>query len=193
MNQNKIIRGDTKEKEAAKSVLIMAFSSDPWMRWWWPEPQVYLKNMTLFMNEYLAISIPAKGTYVVEDGSGASVWLPPGYLVEDRVLAPAVMEIPKPRQEHAFKMFEQFHRCHPEEDHWYLPWIGVDPVQHGQGLGSSMLKEVLTLVDEQGKVAYLESSNPLNISLYERHGFKVVDRIQEGDSPPVHPMTRQPR
>ena len=38
MNQNKIIQGDTKEKEAAKSVLIMAFSSDPWMRWWWPEP-----------------------------------------------------------------------------------------------------------------------------------------------------------
>ena len=193
MNHNKIILVDTKGKEAAKSVVIMAFSSDPWTRWWWPEPQVYLKNMTLFMNEFLGVSIPAKGTYAVEDGSGASVWLPPGYRVEDRVLAPAVFEIPEPRQEHAFKMFEQFRQSHPEEDHWYLPWIGVDPVLHGRGLGSSMLKEVLRLVDEQGKVAYLESSNPQNMSLYERHGFEVVGRIQEGDSPPVHPMTRQPR
>ena len=90
-------------------------------------------------------------------------------------------------------MFEQFRQSHPEEDHWYLPWIGVDPVLHGRGLGSSMLKEVLRLVDEQGKVAHLESSNPQNMSLYERHGFEVVGRMQEGDSPPVHPMTRQPR
>ena len=193
MTQKKIIPADNSWKEAAKSVLIMAFSADPWIRWWWPEPQVYLKNMTLFMNEYLSVSIPAKGTYVVEDGSGASVWFPPGFSIENEVLVPAILEIPESRKAHAFKMFKQFDQCHPKEDHWYLPWIGVDPIYHGQGLGSLMLKEVLRIADEEGKIAHLESSNPLNISLYKRHGFETIVRIQEGDSPPIHPMTREPK
>ena len=33
--------------------------------------------------------------------------------------------------------------------------------------------------------AYLESSNPKNMSLYERHGFESMGRIQIGDSPPA--------
>ena len=41
--------------------------------------------------------------------------------------------------------------------------------------------------------AYLESSNPKNMSLYERHGFESMGRIQIGDSPPAHPMIREPR
>ena len=193
MVQKRIIRANKSCIEAAKSVLVIAFSSDPWTRWWWPESQVYLKNMAIFMHEYLSVSIPAKGTYVVEDSSGASVWFPPGHSIDTEVLAPSIREIPESRKEYAFKMFDQFYQCLPKEDHWYLPWVGVDPIHHGQGLGSLMLKKVLRMVDEEGKVAHLESSNPMNISLYERHGFKVISRIQEGDSPPIHPMTRQPQ
>ena len=55
------------------------------------------------------------------------------------------------------------------------------------------MKHVLAIIDESGLPAYLESSNPQNISLYERHGFEVVGRIQIGASPPVHPMLRSAR
>ena len=30
--------------------------------------------------------------------------------------------------------------------------------------------------------AYLESSNPRNMSLYERHGFESMGKVQIGDS-----------
>ena len=39
-------------------------------------------------------------------------------------------------------------------------------------------------------VAYLESSNPLNVPLYERFGFEVIAEIQAGDSPAIWPMLR---
>jgi hypothetical protein len=42
-------------------------------------------------------------------------------------------------------------------------------------------------------VAYLESTNPANLSLYVRHGFEVVGQMQAGRSPPLFPMVRQPR
>ena len=62
-------------------------------------------------------------------------------------------------------MFDEFDDCHPKEDHWYLPFIGLDPSKQGQGIGSLILKESLKKADEQGKIAYLESSNPMNMSL----------------------------
>ncbi len=52
-----------------------------------------------------------------------------------------------------------------------------------EGLGALLMKHALRRCDEQGSVAYLESSNPRNISLYERHGFKIIGRIQSGSSP----------
>jgi hypothetical protein len=39
----------------------------------------------------------------------------------------------------------------------------------------------------------LESSNPANIPLYERHGFSVLGTIQVGSSPSVFPMLRSAR
>jgi len=35
--------------------------------------------------------------------------------------------------------------------------------------------------------AYLESSNPANIPLYQGHGFDILDTIQVGSSPPIFP------
>jgi len=43
------------------------------------------------------------------------------------------------------------------------------------------------------KLAYLESTNPANLSLYQRHGFEFIGNIQAGTSPPLFPMIREPR
>ncbi|MGH7928642.1 MAG: GNAT family N-acetyltransferase, partial [Candidatus Binatia bacterium] len=52
------------------------------------------------------------------------------------------------------------------------------PFQQGKGLGSALMRHALARCDGEGKAAFLESSNPKNVSLYERHGFEVVGRIQ---------------
>lgn len=88
-------------------------------------------------------------------------------------------------------IFEQMEKFHPTEPHWYLPLIGVDPVYQGAGLGSALMTEALKAVDRDGLIAYLESSNPRNISLYEHHGFEVIGEIQSGSSPVLRPMLRR--
>jgi ribosomal protein S18 acetylase RimI-like enzyme len=82
---------------------------------------------------------------------------------------------------------------HPHEPHWYLPLLGVDPTRQGQGIGSALLQHAAALCDRAGQLAYLESSNPANVPLYERHGFEVVGTIQAGASPTFYPMVRKPR
>ena len=90
-------------------------------------------------------------------------------------------------------VFEAMEEYHPEESCWYLPLIAVDPLYQSQGLGSQLMKHALNRIDEDGLPAYLESSNPRNMSLYERHGFEVMGQIQIGTSPPIHPMLRSAR
>jgi ribosomal protein S18 acetylase RimI-like enzyme len=91
------------------------------------------------------------------------------------------------------KIFEQMEKFHPAEPHWYLPMIGVDPARQGGGVGSALMAEALKVIDRNGAMAYLESSNPRNISLYKRHGFEVIGEIQSGSSPIVRPMLRKAR
>ena len=47
--------------------------------------------------------------------------------------------------------------------------------------------------DRERLAAYLESTNPRNITLYERHGFVKAGLIQSGSSPPIVPMVRRAR
>ena len=88
------------------------------------------------------------------------------------------------------KFFEEFSEYHPK-DAWYLAFIAVDPSKQGSGIGSFILKEALKMIDEKNEKAYLEASSERNMSLYERHGFECMGRIQINDSPPAFPMIRQ--
>jgi ribosomal protein S18 acetylase RimI-like enzyme len=82
---------------------------------------------------------------------------------------------------------------HPTEPHWYLPLIGVDSAHQGRGYGSALLRHALRQCDQDNVAAYLESSNPANVPLYERHGFVVLGTTQVGSSPPFIPMLRAAR
>jgi ribosomal protein S18 acetylase RimI-like enzyme len=90
-------------------------------------------------------------------------------------------------------VFEQMASFHPQEPHWYLPLIGVDPARQGQHLGDRLMAHALARCDADGLPAYLESSNPRNISFYQRHGFVELGKIQAGSSPTIVPMLRRPR
>ena len=51
----------------------------------------------------------------------------------------------------------------------------------------------LDIVDREHLPAYLDSTNPRNVSFYERHGFEVTGQWQTGESPPIISMLRAPR
>ena len=89
--------------------------------------------------------------------------------------------------------FEQMGRYHPSEPHWYLPLFGVDPFHQGKGYGAALMQHALIPCDRDHTLAYLESTNPKNIPLYERHGFELLDTVQVGASPHIFPMLRTPR
>jgi ribosomal protein S18 acetylase RimI-like enzyme len=90
-------------------------------------------------------------------------------------------------------LFDQMAGFHPHEPHWYIPLIGVDPRYQGRGYGTQLMRHGLATCDRDHKAVYLEATNPLNRTLYERLGFRVLGEIRSGNSLPMFPMLREPR
>ncbi len=180
--------------ERATALLTLAFSSDPPNRWAWPDPQQYLTSFPRFVRALGGRAFEQGTAYCLGGYVGAALWLPPGVQPdEETVVALFQRTIAEETQEDMFAVFEQMGRYHPNEPHWYLPLIGVDPAHQGRGYGSVLLQHVLAVCDRDGTPAYLESTSPESTRLYARHGFEVLGAIQVGACPPIFPMLRRPR
>lgn len=182
------------EEAGAIDALILAFSTDPMARWSLPDPRKYLAAFPSIARAFGGSAF-ARGTSYIADGfTGTALWLPPGAGPDEETLLRILNEnAGDDIKEDMPRIFEQMQKFHPTEPHWYLPMIGVDPAHQGAGVGSALMTEALKAVDRDGLIAYLESSNPKNVSLYERHGFEIIGEIQSGNSPVVRPMLRRAR
>ena len=182
------------DQASAIGVLTLAFSGDPMARWSLPDPAKYLEIFSLIARAFGGSAFEKGTAYVANGFTGAALWLPPGAGPDEESLKRLFDEntgddIKMDMQE----IFEQMEKSHPTEPHWYLPMIGVDPAHQGAGVGSALMTEGLKAVDRDGLIAYLESSNPKNIPLYQRFGFEVIGEIQSGSSPVLRPMLRKAR
>ncbi|MEM9274568.1 MAG: GNAT family N-acetyltransferase [Cyanobacteria bacterium P01_F01_bin.143] len=85
-------------------------------------------------------------------------------------------------------------KYHPQEPHYYLHAIGVKNAFRRKGAGSSLLAHVLDIADNEQMPAYLENSNELNLSLYQKYGFKVIGKESlANEGPPIWFMYRSPQ
>lgn len=181
------------ERDAVNAILTLAFGSDPASRWTWPDPKTYLEAFPHFAIAFGGAAF-AKGSALRVGSAGAALWLPPGTDSDEAAMndlmmrtADAATAIDGPR------LMQQMANYHPREPRWYLPLLGVDPAHQNKGVGGALLRHVTDRCDRDGVLAYLESSNPRNIPLYERHGFEILGRAQSGGSPVITPMLRKPQ
>jgi ribosomal protein S18 acetylase RimI-like enzyme len=182
------------EAERAVATIVVAFAADPAARWSFPEPATYLAHFPAVVRAFGGQAFANGSGHQVENYAGAALWLLPGAAPDqDEMIAIVETAVPADRRSDVFAVFEQMGGYHPQEPHWYLPLIGVDPARQNRGLGSALLRHALALCDKAGLPAYLESSNPANIPLYERHGFVRLGAIQIGSSPSIVPMLRKSR
>lgn len=182
------------DRARAMAVQTLAFSADPVMRFLYPESRAYLENSPPFAEAFGGKAFEHGTAFEAAGFGGVAFWLPVGVHADTEALGAHLASTLAPAvQADAFAVLEQVGAHHIEEPHWYLPMIGVDPSRQGQGLGSALLAHALRKCDAEHMPAYLESSNPANVPLYERHGFRVVGKIQAGASPIIYPMLRDAR
>ena len=182
------------DRKKAVATVALAFASDPMMRWSFPDATRYLAVACDFIDAFGGHAVEHGSADEIADFAAVALWLPPGIAPDgDAMGAIIAANMPADRMEDGGSLFEQMNRFHLKEPHWYLPLIGADPVHQGKGYGSALIAHALERCDRDGLPAYLESSNPSNVPLYERHGFKIIGEIQSGSSPKLTPMLRPAR
>ncbi|NIR36315.1 MAG: GNAT family N-acetyltransferase [Actinobacteria bacterium] len=187
--------------DALVATLTEAFRSDPLQRHLFPDPddpdRAREAGVASLMRAEVETHIPHGHLYAIGEGEtvhAAALWTPPGVMADDEKLAEAVTahadgETMAGAVEHFLAMFG----ARPTTPHFYLAVIGASDAARGRGHGSRLLQRVLDVCDAEGLPAALESTNPRNVSLYERHGFEVTAEVRFAPDVVVRPMTRQPR
>jgi ribosomal protein S18 acetylase RimI-like enzyme len=89
---------------------------------------------------------------------------------------------------------DNLHKKHAPYPHYYLFFIGVDPVYQKKRVASRLITPMLSWLDMQKLPCYLNTQNEKNIGLYEHFGFQVIEQLGLEDSGIVHTaMQRNPR
>ena len=181
------------DQNRVAAAMTLAFASDPVARWIFSDSHQYISAFMPFVSLFGGKAFDHDSAFVIGEFSGVALWLPPGTEPDDEPMMELFEQnIPEPKLGAIFSLFEQMASFHPHEPHWYLPLIGVEPIFQGQGYGSELMRHALVACDRDQKLAYLESTNPANLSLYKRHGFDELGEIRAEDSPPMYPMLREP-
>jgi GNAT superfamily N-acetyltransferase len=184
------------DTELAAGIAAAGFFDDPVMSWVMPDPEYRLGNLTTGFRGLANSFLPDRGTVHLLDDACVTFWRTPDYEYPGRgenALDDGESPFPPDVSERFGILGRALDDSHPHETpHWYLNVISTLPDRQGQGLGARTLQPVLAICDRDGVAAYLESSNPRNMTLYRRQGFEQTGEIPLPDGPSLYPMWREP-
>ncbi len=195
------------EKTHIKPVSFMlarAFKDDPINAYAFPNPAERREKMPYAYQFLLRYNLSYGGSFITSPQlEGAAVWLHSDNLGTSfwkMLISGAIWPAMKLGIEAGRKMrvFDQhMERKHNELvpiKHWYLFLLGVDPQHQGKGYASTLLREVLSRIDEEGLPCYLETEVEKNVPMYEHFGFDVIDEFIVPDTMvKIWAMLRKPK
>lgn len=192
-------RATANDLDALAQVLCAAFEDDP-VYVWIMRPDDYVQRLGAHFRHEAGEYLDSAEVYVTEDGHGAALWrqapgAQPSPLPQLLRAVPELLRISGPRRvSRLWTLIRKTEARYPKLPHRYLYVVGVQPEDQGGGLGSALIRAGLEACDRDGMPAYLESSKERNVPLYERHGFRVVERLELGrNAPSMWLMWRDPQ
>jgi len=185
--------------EAVVETISLAFYDDPVWSWAFPDPDRRAAQFRRWWPLFVDSALPHGWVWQTAGAESVAVWTPPGVpelsdAAEARV--PGLLdELLGERSRTVLGALLQFEAAHPhDEPHYYLGFVATHDDHRGQGVAEQLLAQNLTLIDAEHLPAYLESSNPKNLTRYGRLGFEPREEFAlSGDGPVVTTMWRPAR
>jgi GNAT superfamily N-acetyltransferase len=180
-------------------ILVDAFYADPLWGWAFPDDARRREQHRAVWTMAVEGAIRYPWVRLAEGGTATAVWIPPGgteMTDEDAArFEQLVVALLGPDAPRALGAFEALEHHHPyAEPHFYLSLLGTASAHRGHGYGLGLLGDCVREIDGHGMPAYLESSNPGNVALYQRYGFEPYGVVAiPGGGPDIVTMWREPR
>ncbi len=182
----------------AVEVLARTFADDPFVNWVVRQDARHDEAMRRFFTVCLRLlTMPHGEVWATNDLSGVAMWTPPGTFrvgprEQVRFLWQAVRAWGAGRIPTRLSAFNEIERHHPQELHFYLFFVGVDPDRQGEGIGGQLMAHILDRCDEERLPAYLEATRRDLIPYYARFGYRECAPIPlPHGGPTLYPMWRE--
>ena len=76
------------------------------------------------------------------------------------------------------EMATEWDRHHPDEPHWHLGPLAVEPGLQRMGVGGQLVERFCEPVDAEGGMAFLETDRHENVRFFEQFSFVTVDEAK---------------
>jgi GNAT superfamily N-acetyltransferase len=196
VNEQPLRRARERDLPEVVDIWVDAFTQDPYLRWIAPDDATWAGFGPAWL-DWIATHCFARGhTYLHRSGNLAVAWIPPdlpfvsaadvgvGYGIIATHAGAA-------RADDAFATIMEARGHSLTDSHWTLQYIGARARARGQGLGAAALSPMLAECDADDLPCGLVSTNPRNLSFYERHGFGVIAEVFTPDgAAAMRPMHR---
>ncbi len=167
---------------AMTDALSKAFFADPYYACIMPNEQKRLSQLQWWMRIMLNYGFKNGRIYTAHAYKGVVIWLGPDkptlnnfkLAVSGLIFCPLKIGI-----KNCIRMLDisvKWEKIHQNQNkrHYYLLIIGVDPELQGKGIGSLLVKDILSKADCEKLDCHLETMTAKNVMFYERHGFKAI-------------------
>jgi len=188
MTRRLVVHLPESRMDEAAEALAAAFMNDPLQSYTFPDAGDRARLSPPHFKALLRYGLAAGEVLTsAEPGGGAAVLLPPDAQPTDEMfvasglsrLGDLLGEDPASRFSRVIDFVEPMHREAMPEPHWYVMVVGVAPAFQGQGLGRALLQPMLDRADAQPVPCYLETTQPKNVTFYQRLGFRVLREVVE--------------
>jgi GNAT superfamily N-acetyltransferase len=196
MGPGTVRSGTRADVPALAAVLCRAFFNENQFVWLQPDQELRARLLpAMFRMEVQHVHpIDGGGQVLLEDGAllGGAVWAPPGrWKASTWQQLPGIPRLILSVGRQNLQAFagrgralqDALAKAHPNEPHWYLAALGVNPAAQGKGAGATLMRAGLDRCDREGTPAYLECLENL-VPYYQRFGFEARGPIAMPDGAP---------
>lgn len=179
----RLLRLTDQQLPEATAMVGRAFHRDPFSCYAYADDEERARRLPLMFNIALRYTLRYGEVTTTPGVIGAACWLPPA---STTVHIPRLLRIGSlpislrmglaglARINGAENYMQRTHKRCIAGPHWYLWVLGVEPTQHGQGIGGALLRAGLERADADSLPCYLETMNPANVPLYQKFGFAIA-------------------
>lgn len=172
---------DKKDSNRLIDIICSSFVNDPCFRWM--IGQKNFEKKIYFLADYLVEETLAKGeVFIGPTGDAAALWQSEK---KERLSLAVIfrnlkflfnMGLPTVWRSLKLLKLKDAHISN-QNPYLYLACIGVMPSEQGKGLAKALLDPVLADAENSGRDVYLETANPLNVNIYKKRGFEIIDEV----------------
>ncbi len=163
------------DREAVVETVVAAFADDPAFRYFFAESYRFDEQARLFIGYLFDKRVSLNTVWITSGAEAVAMWSPPDEPGETGTSDPGYDEV----MDRLGAAGERIHRYDAPveaalpDSYWYLGILATRPQHRGRRLGRIAMAAGVAVAADSGFPAFLETTNPANVAVYESAGWKV--------------------